>query len=178
MARLAAAFALLACLAAVAAGCGSGSGTASSGAATNAPPPAKPRESGGPRAGASSAKAPTARVSRARSVSGREAGASGTPSVGVCGRARGKVVDFLLLSDTPGPKCAIVGPGQRLRFVNATGFAGRPPNPVRLDWAGFEATIPPHHAVLLDAPIGSYLGSGIHDVATEGAPGPTVWVKP
>lgn len=161
--------ALLVAAATALAGCGGGD-SSSSGASSEPP-------SAAAKAGASRAKR-TVPVKRAAGVTGRERASSSSPSVGVCGRAHGRVASFDLLPDTPGPKCLVVGPGQRLRFVNETGRFGASPQPVRLDFAGFRATIPPGGAVVLEAAVDSYLGPGVHAVETEGAPGPEVWLQP
>jgi hypothetical protein len=169
--------AIVSTLTAVAAltGCGGGGGDGSS--AGPAPSGgAKPNPKAEPEAGISSAPVKTLKLER--SSGGKEAGAQGPPASGVCPRSQAKVVSFQLLSDVPGPRCQVIGPGQKLQLINLTGGPGSKPVPVVLDWAGFHQKIKPHQAVVLEGKVGSYLAPGVHDIATEGAPGPTIWLKP
>jgi hypothetical protein len=157
------------------AGCGDSGGKSSS-SSTGVVTGAKPNPAAEPEAGASSAPVQTKKLER--SGGGKEPGAGGKPASGVCPRSRAKVVSFQLLSDVPGPRCQVVGPNQRLQLINLTGGPGAKAVPVTLDWAGFHQKIKPHQAVVLDGNVGTYLKPGVHDIVTEGAPGPTVWLKP
>jgi hypothetical protein len=171
--RPAAAFALAACLVAVAAGCGSG-GSSSSGPTVSAR--ATPQRSE-PRAGASKAPPPTVRVARAKSVSGIEQAEGSAPAAGVCPESSKPVMSVDLHPDTPSPRCVVLHPDQRLRIVNLTNSWRGKASVVRIDFAGFRTKLAPGHAAILDAPAGSYLGTGTHGLALEGAPAPQVWVK-
>jgi hypothetical protein len=158
-------------------GCGGGSGGGGGSAGPAPSGGAKPNPEAEPRAGASSAPVRTEKLERSAG-GGKEPGAEGPPAAGVCPRSHAKVVSFQLLSDVPGPRCQVIGPGQRLQLINLTGEPGVKPVPVMLDWAGFHRKIEPHQAVVLDALVGTYLAPGVHEIETEGAPGPTVWLKP
>jgi hypothetical protein len=87
------------------------------------------------------------------------------------------VVTITLFSDVPAPRCAVVSAGQHLRLLNSTGGHGEAANTVSLDFAGFAATIPPGHAVVLDAPIGQYIQPGVTAIPLHGAPGPELWLR-
>jgi hypothetical protein len=158
-------------------GCGGGGGGEGSSAGPAASGGAKPNPEAEPRAGASTAPVRTEKLERT-GAGGKEPGAEGPPAASVCPRSHAKVVSFQLLSDVPGPRCQVIGSGQRLRLINLTGEPGVKPVPVELDWAGFHEKIEPHEAVVLNAPVGTYLAPGVHDIETKGAPGPTVWLKP
>jgi hypothetical protein len=77
--------------------------------------------------------------------------------------------------------CIRVTPGDRLLFVNFTGFGPdqRDANPVELSLGGYEARIGLGQSALFEAPAGSYLARGLHRTNTHAdAPAPSVMVLP
>jgi hypothetical protein len=80
-----------------------------------------------------------------------------------------------LFSDTPEPKCLRVSPGQRILVVNRSGaFFRHEEGPAFLRLGDYTARIGPQQAALFPAPVGTYLGLGLHEfgghsvVATPG----------
>jgi photosystem II stability/assembly factor-like uncharacterized protein len=88
----------------------------------------------------------------------------GKGAAGVCIAPKGRVVVVYLARGVPIERCLLVSPRQRLEIVNVTGAEGRPGYPERISLAGFHARLAPGRAVLLDEPVGAYLGRGSHYV--------------
>lgn len=105
----------------------------------------------------------------------REPALPGAPAEGVCSSSPG-LTSISFNPDTPSPRCVRVAPGAYLSIANRTGLAGAPRSRIRLRFAGFTATIRPHEAVTLKAPVGSYLQPGRHEIHVTGAPGPATVV--
>jgi hypothetical protein len=98
-------------------------------------------------------------------------------AAGACGLSRKRLPTIEFAPDVPVPRCIEALPGGRLRLVNRSGAYGMSPVPVTIRLAGFVASIPPNHAVILDEPLGRYLQPGGHSVMVSGAPGPAeVWI--
>jgi hypothetical protein len=65
--------------------------------------------------------------------------------------------------------CYLVSPHQHLEIANVTGNDGEGHEPPRVETfslAGFHARLAPGRAVLLDGPIGDYLGPANHIVGS------------
>jgi photosystem II stability/assembly factor-like uncharacterized protein len=102
-------------------------------------------------------------IHRSPAARGREPGTGRGPA-GVCPAAKGPTVVAYLSSGVPIVPCWLVSPRQRLEVVNVTGGKEEPggARPETVDLAGFHARLAPGQAVLLDEPIGRYLGPGSH----------------
>jgi hypothetical protein len=91
----------------------------------------------------------------------------------------GRVKTVYLRSE--GETCVRVAPRDRLLFVNEVGV-GRgheEPEPVEVDAGPYSAYAPTEGSALFPAPVGSYLGPGLHRVETgAGATAPWVLVLP
>jgi hypothetical protein len=78
----------------------------------------------------------------------------------------GRQVVAYLASGAPIVPCLLVSPHQHLEIANVSGHdgPGDPPRVETISLAGFHARIAPGRAVLLEGPIGAYLGPGNHGV--------------
>jgi hypothetical protein len=82
-----------------------------------------------------------------------------------CARFRSPIVTVTINPDGPLPGCAIVGPAQRLRLVNATNGFHQRGMTVTVRFAGLPArTLLTGHDTTYDRPFGSYLARGQHFV--------------
>jgi photosystem II stability/assembly factor-like uncharacterized protein len=102
-------------------------------------------------------------IHRSPHAHGRQRG-GGAGAAGVCVAPKGGTVVVYLARGVPIERCLLVSPRQRLEIVNVTGAEGGPGRPEPIALAGFHARLAPGRAVLLDEPIGRYLGRGSHHV--------------
>jgi hypothetical protein len=96
-----------------------------------------------------------------------------TPIDGVCAEpVGGQEVTITFHEDLPDPRCVQVNVPQVLRIANQR------PEEVRVVFGPFDVTIAPGASQLLDAPVGTYLAAGVHQVGPEAIPGyrASVWV--
>lgn len=95
-----------------------------------------------------------------------------TPAAGICARPTEAVVTIQFLEGIPDPRCTILRPEQRIRFIN------RLTEPVALTLGRYSATTAPNSSVLFDAPAGSYLAPGVHVVdASVGSARAAIWLQ-
>ncbi|HEX6781917.1 MAG TPA: hypothetical protein VF125_07790 [Solirubrobacterales bacterium] len=96
-----------------------------------------------------------------------------------CLRSGSKGTTTVPIFSEAGP-CARVQPGERLRFVNATGIGPGHEGavPVRVSIGNYQLRIEPRGSGLIPAPVESYLGRGAHGVRVAGAPGATILLLP
>lgn len=81
------------------------------------------------------------------------------PAAGVCGAAQGTVATVRVSGDTPAPRRQVVRPEQHLRVVNGAG------QPVRVQLAQIDATVPPGDEQIFARPFGSYRAPGVRRLA-------------
>jgi photosystem II stability/assembly factor-like uncharacterized protein len=108
-------------------------------------------------------------IHRSPSAHGRVRGRPGAQAAGVCPAPKGPKVVAYLSSGVPILPCYLVSPHQHLEIANVTGNDGEGHEPPRVETfslAGFHARLAPGRAVLLDGPIGDYLGPGNHIVGS------------
>jgi hypothetical protein len=94
-------------------------------------------------------------------------------------RVGGRVKTIEIYSDVE--TCTRVAPRDRLLFVNHTGSGPEhvEPTPVALTVGGYEAFIGDGESAIFPAPVGSYLGIGLHETESHAdAPAPRILVLP
>jgi hypothetical protein len=97
---------------------------------------------------------------------------SDTPAAGICASPTEPVVTIHFLEGIPDPRCTVLRPDQRIRFIN------RLTEPVTLTLGRYSATAAPNSSVLFDAPAGSYLALGVHVVgASVGSARAELWLQ-
>lgn len=93
------------------------------------------------------------------------------PASGICAAPQGDVLTFTLSADIPDPRCMAATAAQRLRVVNASGAS------LRVSIGPFTVTLAPGGDHLFDAPLGSYLLPGVHQVLVQPCCSPELWLK-
>ena len=95
-----------------------------------------------------------------------------TPAAGICAEPTEPIAVIQFLEGIPDPRCTILRPDQRIRFVNGL------TEPVSVQVGRYSATVAPNSAVLFDAPAGSYLAPGVHVVdASVPSARAEVWLR-
>jgi hypothetical protein len=84
------------------------------------------------------------------------------PAAGVClGSSTTDVVTFTLDSDVPRPRCGVVRPDQRVRFVNDTS------EQLDVKLLPYDFAIAPGQSVDTGEPVGKRLAPGVHRVTSR-----------
>jgi hypothetical protein len=99
---------------------------------------------------------------------------SDAPAAGICSEPGiSQVVTITFREDVPDPRCAKINVPQRLRIVNDRAEA------VHIVFGPYDVTIEPGAEQLLDAPVGTYLAAGVHNLAPQDVEGyaAQVWVQ-
>lgn len=96
---------------------------------------------------------------------------SDTPAAGICASATGDPATVILGSDASGMplagRCMVIDPAQRIKLLNQS------PNPLNMNFAGYQIDLSVGGEILLDKPVGQYLALGVHLLPI----GPELWVK-
>jgi len=94
------------------------------------------------------------------------------PAAGICADLLGELVTLEISPDVPSPRCARVTADQHLEVVNHTQVV------IVVRLAGYEAQLEPGGAFRIEAPLGSYLETGVHWLKIEdhAANAPELWL--
>lgn len=94
------------------------------------------------------------------------------PAAGICGGTEAALLEVTIYPDIPDPRCAVIRPDQRLAVTNATSVT------LQVTIGLFEATIEPGGEHVFDAPFGTYLAPGVHQLQVLPCCGPAFWLRP
>jgi hypothetical protein len=81
-----------------------------------------------------------------------------SPAAGICATFDGDAVVVSLYPDIPDPRCIKVRADQRLTMVNRT------ENTLDVSLGIYKASLPPGAETTFDAPFGTYLETGVHQL--------------
>ena len=81
-----------------------------------------------------------------------------SPAAGICASFDGDTVVVNLYADIPDPRCIKVRGDQRLSVVNQT------QNTLEISLGIYKASLAPGAETTFDAPFGSYLATGVHQL--------------
>lgn len=103
---------------------------------------------------------------------------SAAPAAGVCDGVPDPIVSVAITEDIPSPRCVKVTQGQRVRVENRTMeritiFFDGTSDPTAAD----VYAIVPGDAVLIDAPVETYLAFGVHHLNISGYSSPEIWFE-
>jgi hypothetical protein len=94
------------------------------------------------------------------------------PAAGICGGTDAALLEVTIYPDIPDPRCALIRTDQRLAVINATSGT------LQVSIGLFEATIEPGGEHVFDAPFGTYLAPGVHQLQVLPCCGPALWLRP
>lgn len=93
-----------------------------------------------------------------------------SPAAGICADpSKGDLAVFVFRPDLPDPRCGVARPEQRLQVVNDT------EQTIQVKIAQYEAQVEPGATYVFEAPLGSFLAPGVHDLWAS-APSPELWL--
>lgn len=94
-----------------------------------------------------------------------------SPAAGICASFEGDTVVVNVYPDIPDPRCIKVRADQRLSVVNRT------QNTLEISLGIYKASLTPGAETTFDAPFGTYLATGVHQIQVSPCCGPELFME-